>query len=83
MANDLITRLTEAIDETARAARADYGPWPEFVLNGCAADRKILYFHMPIDVRDIAVVDEICSECDNEYPCPTVLALAEGYGIQT
>lgn len=69
---------------------------PDAVLRRCAADRKILTEHQPAraltdvnPVRDITV----CSTCAPgvpgqkigrgrlPWPCTTLLALAEGYGI--
>jgi hypothetical protein len=56
---------------------------PESVLRRCAADRKLLELHQPMDNE--AEMAVYCTECDVSgnypyYPCPTLRALAEGYG---
>jgi hypothetical protein len=64
---------------------------PESVLRRCAADRKLLELHSPKDVP--LEVDKICVHCSARdgsrplvyaypvaFPCPTIRALAEGYG---
>lgn len=64
---------------------------PDAVLRRCAADRKILTEHAAADFT--AYGDQLCRRCtvNNDasdalhdwmiWPCPTLLALAEGYGI--
>ena len=63
---------------------------PDTVLRRCAADRKILAEHQP---DGTAYGDQLCRRCtlgDEAsdklhrwfiWPCPTLRALAEGYGI--
>lgn len=61
--------------------------WPAQVLRRCAADRKILAEHAPaVDSWD----PYACTGCgsddygwnvDHTNDCPTLLALAEGYGL--
>lgn len=65
---------------------------PESVLRRCAADRKILELHAPVILRggggaSYYETTRVCRSCeppkqfpDTAYPCPTVLAIAEGYG---
>lgn len=63
---------------------------PESVLRRCAADRKLLELHQPME--DPAVIPPNYLHCHTccapllgemdqvPFPCATVLALAEGYG---
>jgi hypothetical protein len=56
---------------------------PESVLRRCAADRKLLELHRPMDHEGEMAV--FCSECDVSgdypyFPCQTLRILAEGYG---
>lgn len=60
---------------------------PESVLRRCAADRKLLELHAP--TQGFNVYGGSCTACSAcgaaeeypvWYPCPSVLALAEGYG---
>lgn len=55
---------------------------PESVLRRCAADRKLLTLHEPRPFLGGGMPDPAeCSECHNQaFPCPTIVALAEGYG---
>lgn len=94
--------VNEVYDEAAvHIARHD----PASVLRGCAADRKILALHEPLEVfagfeqsaywpahaagRTVFVC-KLCDNHDNDtgweqdqlFPCGTVLALAERYGVQ-
>lgn len=63
---------------------------PARVLRQVAAMRKILDLHEPF-VADENEPDPICQTCIegshlydvNAYPCPTVLAVAEAYGLDT
>ena len=63
---------------------------PDSVLRRCAADRKLLELHAP-QQDGSAFPDSLqcrtCSETPGDgyqylvpFPCPTVLAIAEGYG---
>ncbi|MEW2070015.1 DUF6221 family protein [Streptomyces sp. NPDC007346] len=64
---------------------------PASVLRRCTADRKLIALHQPdgSDCRVCAAPEMHSEDCDGNYewsrssldfPCPTVLALAEGYG---
>jgi hypothetical protein len=73
--DDLIAKLGEALDETERLAERQV-----------AAHRKILEIHTPTK----AVECQVCLELGGsmiepvmmDWPCPTLLALAEAYGIE-
>lgn len=74
------------MDQAEHIARHD----PASVLRRCAADRKILELH-PSAQEEIGWTEEItiCYTCryDNgldsySFPCPTIVALAAGYGIE-
>lgn len=62
---------------------------PARVLRQVAAMRKVLDAHAPF-IADEDEPDPICQTCTegshlydvNAYPCPTLLALAEAYGIE-
>ncbi|MFJ2279186.1 DUF6221 family protein [Streptomyces sp. NPDC087866] len=64
---------------------------PASVLRRCAADRKLIYLHGPNggDCLMCANPEEVSEDSDGNYeyyrssldfPCPTIVALAEGYG---
>lgn len=60
---------------------------PESVLRRCAADRKMLELHAPTTGYNLHGGSyPACSACGTaeeypvRFPCPTVRALAEGYG---
>lgn len=67
---------------------------PEAVRRRCAADRKIVARHSPAILHagggaDYFKTTRVCSSCEpnrqfpeTSYPCPTILALAEGYGVE-
>lgn len=83
-------------DSTADAihiARHD----PASTLRRCAADRKILELHVPVILHAghplvppvAGATRRVCRSCspmvgsaDDSWPCPTLLALAEAYGIE-
>lgn len=61
---------------------------PAAVLRRCAADRKILDLHQAIvtGLPTLPLICETCGsgECDTyptAWPCPTLAALAEAYGV--
>lgn len=56
---------------------------PAAVLRRCAADRKILTIHEPIGgaCDGCGFDQEYGHEVENINDCPTLLALAEGYGL--
>ena len=66
---------------------------PAAVLRRCAADRKILAEHAPQPDGSSSPDIQQCRTCSSSgdvddwyqylvpYPCPTVLAVAEGYGF--
>ncbi|MFD4795922.1 DUF6221 family protein [Streptomyces anulatus] len=56
---------------------------PASVLRRCAADRKLIALHRPVEM--VGEMADACAECEVSgnypyYPCPTLRALAEGYG---
>lgn len=59
---------------------------PATVLRRCQADRQILALHAPYTHDD----DVICQTCiegshlyaEHAYPCPTLVLLAQGYGVE-
>ncbi|WP_416520050.1 DUF6221 family protein [Streptomyces achromogenes] len=63
---------------------------PEVVLRRCAADRKLLELHQPQPDGSAFPDSMQCRTCSHDggdgyqylvyAPCPTVVALAEGYG---
>jgi hypothetical protein len=65
---------------------------PESVLRRCAADRKLLKLHQPVVLHAgggarYFETTTVCKSCEppkqfpeTAFPCPTVLAIAEGYG---
>lgn len=65
---------------------------PASVLRRCAADRKLIELHRPVILRGgggakYFDTTTVCTSCEpprqfpeNAYPCPTLRALAEGYG---
>ena len=83
---ELIDQIKAAIDEDERVAR-EVGD--ARVPRQVAAHRKILELHPPF-VADEDDPDPICETCVegshlydvSAYPCPTLLALAEAYGIE-
>lgn len=66
---------------------------PELVLDRCAADRRLLTLHGSVPLGNAPHID-VCLTCSPgvpgqviraahlPYPCPTLTALAEGYGIE-
>lgn len=74
-----------AIGDMRHAIRHD----PARVLRQVAAMRKVLDLHQPF-IADEDEPDPICQTCTegshlydiSAYPCPTLLALAEAYGIE-
>jgi hypothetical protein len=128
--DDLIARLTAAIDETERNGFLGQSPLGyvtadkvylptevqiaygsedvtarQAVLRGCAADRKILAIHKPLEVWNGGAEPKywpkhaagqtvwICERCDTHdseygwredepFPCGTVRAVAERYGLE-
>lgn len=67
---------------------------PSSVLRRCSADRKIVARHSPAILHagggaDYFKTTRVCSSCEPNrqfpeasYPCPTILALAEAYGLE-
>ncbi|MFJ9988598.1 DUF6221 family protein [Streptomyces globisporus] len=56
---------------------------PESVLRRCAADRKLIALHRPVEmVEEMADVCTACEVTGNYpyYPCATLRVIAEGYG---
>jgi hypothetical protein len=65
---------------------------PASVLRRCAADRKLMALHRPVVLRGgggsrYFETTTVCKSCEppqqfpeTAYPCPTLRALAEGYG---
>jgi hypothetical protein len=56
---------------------------PEAVLRRCAADRKLLELHKPVEMT--SEMADACAVCEVTgdypyYPCATIRLLAEGYG---
>ncbi|MEU5742112.1 DUF6221 family protein [Streptomyces tendae] len=65
---------------------------PASVLRCCVADRKLLTLHSPVILHvgggaKYFETTKVCKSCEppiqfpeTSYPCPTIVALAEGYG---
>lgn len=86
---DLHGWITQQIDGAEALARAGkHGWWEPWVLRRCTADRKILDIHKPYGGRGYG--GHACTGCgelnedwvvEHANDCPTLLALAEGYGL--
>lgn len=89
---DLLERLAEALDDAERLAEFGH-PWPfgkSWVVRQVVADRKILELHTAAGQQHPQAGGwYYCTSCGSgeayeyptEWPCPTLLALAEGYDI--
>ena len=84
---DLHARLLAEIERREDVARqASYldKPWAKRELAYLAALRKVVELHARVPCDDAEHPhDATCDECLDEFPCPTVAAIAEGLGVET
>lgn len=61
---------------------------PSSVLRRCAADRKLLAIHVPVEnalgeqVCECCATQDIAGDREGEWPCETVMTRVEAYGLE-